>query len=68
MARQCATVFFMSRKTFIWGGLFIGSSLGGFAPNFFGAGVFSMSSVIMSAVGGVLGVFIGFKLAKLFGL
>lgn len=58
----------MSRKTFIWGGLFIGSSLGGFVPNFWGSSVFSMGAVIFSAIGGVIGVFVGFKLAKLLGL
>ncbi len=58
----------MSRKTFIWGGLFIGSSLGGLVPNLWGSGIFSMSAILVSAVGGVLGIFLGLALAKLLDL
>ncbi len=58
----------MNRKTFIWGGLFIGSSIGGFVPNLWGSGMFSISTVILSGVGGVIGVWIGFKIAALIGL
>lgn len=55
----------MSRKTFIWGGLFIGTTLGGMAPILWGGSMFSMSAVVLTAVGGLVGIWIGFKLAKL---
>jgi hypothetical protein len=41
----------------------IGSTLGGCVPALWGAGGFSMSGVIFSAVGGAIGIWVGFKLA-----
>ena len=52
----------MSRKTLIWIGLFVGSTIGSYIPELWGAGLFSFSSIVGSAVGGVLGVWLGFKL------
>lgn len=48
----------------IWLGLFVGSGIGGLIPSLWGAGVFSMSSVILSAVGGVVGIWFGFKISQ----
>ncbi|VAW31747.1 hypothetical protein MNBD_CPR01-266 [hydrothermal vent metagenome] len=58
----------MNQKTFIWGGLFIGSTVGGMLPNLWGSNMLSMSSVILTAVGGVLGIWIGLKLFSGLGL
>lgn len=47
----------------IWLGMFVGSTAGSFVPTFWGADMLSMSSIIWSAVGGFLGVWLGFKLS-----
>ncbi len=55
-------------KLFIWGGLTVGSILGGLIPSFWGAPMFSFASVILSAVGGLAGIWAGLKLARAIGL
>ena len=54
------------QQKFIWGGLFIGSSLGGYIPSLWGAGIFSVSGVLLSAVGGILGIWLGYRIGKNF--
>ena len=44
-------------------GILIGSTIGGFIPNLWGAGLFSYSSVLLSGFGAVVGLLIGYKLA-----
>ncbi len=58
----------MSRKSFIWGGLFIGSTIGGMLPSLWGSDMLSMSSVFLTAVGGFVGIWAGFKLASALGV
>jgi len=48
--------------------MFIGSSLGGMVPYLWGSGMSSMGSVVFTAVGGVLGIWIGLKLFSALGL
>ncbi len=55
-------------KTFIWGGMAIGSTLGGFIPLLWNSSVFSFSSIILTAVGGVAGIWGGMQLARFLGL
>ncbi len=43
----------------------IGMTVGGFVPEVWGAGTFSMSSLLFSALGGVAGVWFGSRLANL---
>ena len=52
----------MSTKTLIWTGVFIGSTVGGFIPSLWGDSLFSVSSVIFTTIGGLAGIWIGFKL------
>jgi hypothetical protein len=52
----------MSSKTLIWGGMFIGSSIGSFIPYLWNGDF--MSYTIWGAVGGFVGIWAGFKLAK----
>jgi hypothetical protein len=54
----------MNSRPLIWLGMFIGSTLGSLAPILWGGGVFSISSVIFTAVGGILGIWAGFKLSN----
>jgi hypothetical protein len=55
-------------KTFIWGGMFIGSAIGGFIPNLWGDSLFSLSSVLLTFVGGLVGIWAGFKIGRMMGL
>lgn len=41
----------------------LGMTIGGFVPELWGAGSFSLSSIVFSALGGVAGVFAGARLA-----
>jgi uncharacterized membrane protein YeaQ/YmgE (transglycosylase-associated protein family) len=43
----------------IWLGIFVGSTVGGFIPDLWGAGLFSTSSIVLSAVGAFVGLWIG---------
>lgn len=54
----------MSKKSLITLGLIVGSTVGGYLPVFFGAGIFSYISIITSGIGAVLGVWIGYKLGE----
>ena len=54
----------MSRRTLIWIGLFLGSSLGSFIPTLWGAGYFSFSSAILTAIGGFAGIWLGYRLGE----
>jgi uncharacterized protein YcfJ len=54
----------MNRKAIIYIGLAIGSSVGGFVPMLWGAGAFSMSSLFLSAIGGIAGIYAGFKISR----
>jgi hypothetical protein len=51
-------------KKFIWGGLFIGSSLGGALPMLWDGDMMSLSGIGLSMVGGILGIWAGYRLAK----
>ncbi|MDQ2932918.1 MAG: hypothetical protein M3Q80_00865 [bacterium] len=55
----------MSPKTLIWIGVFIGSTLGGWIPTLWGAGIFSFSGIIGSMLGGVAGIWAGYTLSKM---
>ncbi len=46
----------------IWLGVIVGSAVGGYIPALWGAGMFSMSSVLLSALGGIVGIWLGFKI------
>ncbi len=49
-------------KQMIWLGLVVGSVVGGFIPSLWGAGVFSFSSIFLSAAGAIAGIWLAFKL------
>jgi hypothetical protein len=50
----------MDRK-FIWLGMFVGSTIGGFIPALWNASFTSMWGLFLSAVGGILGIYIAFR-------
>jgi hypothetical protein len=54
----------MNSKSLIWIGMFVGSTIGGFVPILWGADFLSISSVVLTAVGGIIGIWIGFQLSN----
>jgi hypothetical protein len=51
---------------FVWIGLFLGTTIGGFIPVLWGANPFSWSATILSAIGGAVGLWLGFKIDQSF--
>ena len=47
----------------IWIGILIGSSIGSFIPELWGAGLLSYSSILISGIGAFVGLLISYKLA-----
>lgn len=53
----------MSRKA-IWFGMVVGSTLGGFVPRLWHAGMFSLSGILWSTVGGLAGIWAAYRLTR----
>lgn len=51
-------------KSLIWIFMTIGTFAGAYAPLLWGGDSFSMSSVFFSGVGGILGIWIGYKMGR----
>lgn len=51
----------MSTKTLVMLGMTVGSMIGSFIPILWGASFLSYTSLILSAVGGMLGIWIAMK-------
>jgi hypothetical protein len=47
----------------IWLGVLIGSTIGGFIPELWGAGLLSYSSVLLSGIGGLAGLWLAVKMS-----
>jgi hypothetical protein len=54
-------------KTFIWLGLFVGSTLGGCVPMLWGADMLSPAGILLSIVGAIAGILGGYKLGQAIG-
>ena len=54
----------MQQRPLIWIGMFVGSTIGGLIPDLWGAGFLSFSGILLSGVGGIAGIYIGFKLSQ----
>lgn len=52
----------MSSKSLIWGGMIVGSTVGGLAPYLWNGDFIAYS--LWGAFGGLIGIWAGFKLAK----
>jgi hypothetical protein len=50
----------------VMAGMVVGSMAGGYLPLLWGDSAFSMSAVIMSGVGGLLGILIAYKVVSRF--
>ncbi len=54
----------MSPKRLIMMGMIIGSTIGSWLPTVWGAGWLSLSSVLGSVVGGLAGIWLGYRLSR----
>jgi uncharacterized membrane protein YeaQ/YmgE (transglycosylase-associated protein family) len=54
----------MSTKAWVTVCVLIGSIIGGYLPVLWGYSAFSMTSLITSAIGGIVGIWIGLKLGN----
>lgn len=52
----------MSQKSVIYLGLFTGSTIGGFIPMLWGDSMMSLSAILLSGLGGIVGIIVGYKL------
>ena len=46
--------------------MIVGSTIGGMIPGLWGAGFLSFSSILLSAVGAILGIWLAFKMSRNF--
>lgn len=51
----------MSDKAMYTFGVLVGSTIGAYIPSIFHAGIFSFWSIIFSALGGILGIYLVYK-------
>ncbi len=54
----------MDSSSHTWGYAAVGSIIGGFIPELWGAGMFSFSSLIFSTLGALLGIYFAFKMSS----
>lgn len=55
----------MNSKSLIMIGLVVGSTLGSYLPTLWGAGWLSIASVLTGGIGGLLGIWAGYKVSRL---
>lgn len=56
----------MHSKSLIWIGMVVGSTAGGFLPYLWGGDLLSYSGLLGSGAGGILGIWLGYKLGNSF--
>ncbi len=55
----------MNSKSLIMIGLVVGSTLGSYVPALWGAGWLSIASLLTGGIGGLLGIWAGYKVSRL---
>lgn len=58
------TLYIMSRKSLIFWGMTIGSLVGGYIPTLWGSGILSMSGILLSGIGGFVGIWVGYRFGE----
>jgi hypothetical protein len=53
----------MTRK-FVWIGLFVGSAIGNMLPMLWGGDAISISGVLFSMIGGIVGIWLGYRIGQ----
>ena len=51
-------------KKIIWIGMIVGSAIGNMLPLLWGGDAISMTGVLLSGVGGILGIWAGYRLGR----
>jgi uncharacterized membrane protein YeaQ/YmgE (transglycosylase-associated protein family) len=51
-------------KKFVWIGLFVGSAIGNMIPTLWGGDALSLSGILLSLVGGIIGIWAGYKIGQ----
>lgn len=51
-------------KKLIWLGVFLGSTIGSYVPTLWGADLLSISSLFWGAIGGILGIWFGYRIGR----
>ena len=51
-------------KKFIYFGLFVGSTIGGFIPAMWGTDMLSPSGFLWSTIGGIFGIWLGYRFSR----
>lgn len=54
----------MNAKPLIMVCMLIGSTVGSYVPSLWGVGWLSFTSVLFSGIGGLVGIWVGFKLSR----
>ena len=54
----------MDLKKLCWIGAIVGSSIGGYVPVLWGGSMLSLSGVLLSMVGGLAGIWIGYRIGQ----
>ena len=54
----------MSDKAVVMIAMSIGSLVGSYAPMLFGVSMLSMTSLVGGAIGGIIGIYVGYKLVN----
>lgn len=55
----------MNTKSIIYLFMIVGSTIGSFLPTLWGDSFFSLTSVFLTAVGGILGIWLGYKISRM---
>ncbi|MEH1839681.1 MAG: hypothetical protein V7L20_13125 [Nostoc sp.] len=48
-------------------GMFIGSTIGSYIPALWGGSVLSFTSIVFSVIGGLVGIWLGYRVSKYLG-
>ena len=64
MENKDDTIIAIMDTKLVWLGMFVGSTLGGFVPELWGDGAFSLAAVFTSGVGAILGIWLGWRISR----
>ena len=54
----------MDTKKLVWLGFFVGSAIGSYVPVIWGGSLFSFTSVVLTAVGALIGIWAGYRISQ----
>jgi hypothetical protein len=53
----------MDRSKLIWLGVFVGGAVGSYIPALWGSSLLSISSILLSGLGSIVGIWVAFKIS-----